>query len=398
MKTFFLPLVLVAMVTSQNQLLALFSQCAAKMGKDYQTARDGFLEAKPTKEFLQGKMQAPLGRERLTARILLGWLDNAKDYRELLAAPKIKNQLGDDRYPWMVEVTNLSPKVGPLLLEILYKDTQPANVAWDATEAYISLLARGLPVDVPALHEVIRDDKNTSALVRTRIAWILRFLPQQKLQPEEFLASLQAELKHQDKSPKVAQTLLEGLAASVEGLPIPQKEKIVNVLLQEKTLPDFLGEVHFVHAIGELGGGTSAKLVANYLKKTEASVEKHWALEALSKSGSEVATPEVLKFAQATEIPSLQAMAIRGLGDLPFQEDIGNVLAKIITDNKGLEANRIRALKSFDTLHLRNFDNKKADAAIAAHLEKIAKMDLQSAAVSRHLNRTLESVVERRKK
>lgn len=361
---------------------AQFADCTKKTGEAYVTARDELLKS-ATAAQLNAKKESKSGAERLTALILLGWKDHDKEYRELIAGPRTTDQLGNEHLKALLMLSELKNEQAPLLFEIMIKDVQPPSVAQDACDALAFLAQhKNLEVDSKALFDVCAGSDGTDAMF-ARMAKLVCALPDEDiLASDYFLDTLRKVEQRPGSNTATIGYLLQGLSRSAAALTPDEKDKLTKDLLADEKLSKNVDRIKLMHAVGNIGGDVAARKVSEYLDATQVNVEKHWALEALANSGSEEASKPILRYVKSDSVPgSLRSIAIRGLGKVPYTEDVGKALTEVVTDKKGLEDDRIRAVKSLDLLQQRNLNNPK----LKEQLESISNTDLGNQALSRHI-------------
>jgi hypothetical protein len=348
-----------------------FDACATKTGAEYVKARDRYLSAPADDAFLKQKLNSNSWQERLAARILLGWQQHEKVYRDLLAQPKVQNQRGASFYPWADGRDGITAADVPLMYELLTKDVDPGTT-WDAARALLAL-ARSkpeTPLDVRLLHQFVRQDASGGAS-RKAGAWLLGSLPAKYQEKDELLASLRAELGRPDKDPEVARSLLLGLGHATEDLSAKEKDQVVEAVLGLGGLKEFLGDVRLTYAVGNIGGDKASELVANYLGSATDDVDKRWALNTLSKADSAVATTALLKYADDPRL-ALRSEAIDGLGRARYTPEVGAKLEAIAMDEKAPAAQQARAVHSLVTISARHRTDKDVQKDIRSRLQTIS--------------------------
>jgi hypothetical protein len=338
-----------------------FAACAGKTGKDYQQARDHYLAASPTDAFLQEKLKSTSWRDRLAARILMGWTKNEADYRRLLSSPKEMDQAGASYYVWAVSRDGIKGKDVPLMYELLTKDVDP-DAARDAARALLAL-AQKQPValDMYTLHEYLRDKEGGSKSGRAAVAWLISALPAKYQVAQELQTSLKSELARADQSRDIVLFLLTGLGHAADKATAGEKDQWTQALLDMDRLDTVVGKSSLTYAIGKIGGDKASEQVAAYLKNAADPVEKLWALRTLAKCDSNVATDVLLAYADNAE-PMLRTQAIEGLGRAHYQPKVLEKLMAIAQDKKTSDAQRVligQSLAMISSTHPKNADLQK---------------------------------------
>lgn len=318
-----IPAFLACLMASQAManLPEQFAACVAKKGADYIKARDQFLAANPEKGFLEKELKSPSWQNRLTATILQGWQKHEKDYRKLLATPKVATAKGTVYYPWSRDLKGIKFDIAPLLYELLLKEVEE-GAAWDATQAFLSLdqAQPDTPVlEVDWLHQYLREASPASGPFRKAVASLLGTLPVKYHLKEPLLTSLKAELARKDKDLDVVKNLLDGLGQAAEKMTPQEKDLVVRNLPDAKELEKLLGQTEYLYVLGTIGGDSATKALDDYLNETSAKEERRWALGMLSKGGTMAATKILIAYADDPSA-ELSEEAIAGLGRMRYAD------------------------------------------------------------------------------
>lgn len=375
----------------------LFKACATSMGKDYVKARDQFLAARPDAALLKARLESKDWKERATARALLGWLAQEKMYRDLLASPKAVSLTGRENYLWLRDPSMVKAEHAALCLELLLKESDTANSAMDAAEVLVTLAQQKVELDVSLFHDCLRDAKFTNSVVRIGAARVLSGLPTKTLKSGEVLTTLLAVLKREAPEEAVVRSLLQALTASAADLGTKERDALAKSLQENPQLTAVLGKVEAAKAVGNIGGDVAAQVAVDILEKADNNIDKHWALEALAQSGSDLAVRHLKKYAKDAKAPeTLKAAAVKGLGETNFDEEALNIL--VDNFSKGDDLMKLRVFKSLDTFTTRNLANPKAGDAIQGALFDMGKSkDNLSPRVRRVFEETVQ-IIERRLK
>jgi hypothetical protein len=160
-----------------------FAACVATTGKEYEQARDAYLNTPATDgDFLvQKRRQGQTPTERLTATILQGWRRHEKEYRPLLAADRVVDRSGRAHFVWARGGEGLTADAAPLMYELMTKEIIP-GAETDAAFALAGLAQTNpdTPLDVQALHRYLREVESASQDSRRAVASLLSALPPEK--------------------------------------------------------------------------------------------------------------------------------------------------------------------------------------------------------------------------
>ncbi|MFN4260730.1 MAG: hypothetical protein ACK4RK_15645 [Gemmataceae bacterium] len=366
--------VLFVSATANGQTEKLFAACVEKTGPAYRQARDQFLDAKPDKAFLEQKQKSASWSERLTADILLGWLEHGPVYRQLLETKKIENQKGDAYYPWALNPDDLDNTVLPLMWELLGKD--PDN-AFDGGRVVIALTQEE-KVDLQWCHHYLKEQPKAPEKNRHAIAWVLASVPPPLLKSEEVLQSLQAELAGKTKDRDVAESLLQALAGTTRRLPVAQKNQLVRDLLNLRELNDLVDPATVLYAVGNIGGDQAAQIVTKHLEGSRALAEQCWSLQVLGKMESVAATATLVKHVkQEKQSAMLRGIAIESLGESPYTDEAGATLRAVLLDEGKSKVERQKAMRSLGSLYRSHRGDKKLEQSLRTLIDSIdpAKLD-----------------------
>jgi hypothetical protein len=333
MKVQLLPLVLVCVAcgAARGAIEDDFAACLKNRGPEYRAARDRLLAAPAAGELLRQRLRSEQWDERLAAFILSGWLANQDRYRQLLAAVRVTDQKGVERYSWAVQGEPLRREDAPLLYELLTKDPA-AGDEWDPALALVRMAERRpeITLDVLSLHQFFQRATFSSRTQHLATAWLLGNLPLALQRDKEnyLLESLQAELARKEPSEEAAGPLLQGLGRAAQTLTAGDRDKLVEQVVQLPKLVDLLGETLLTHSLGGIGGDKASQRVARHLENTDDPIEKQWALATLSRSNSAVGTRTLLAYASDGRA-ALRDEAIKGLARVPYTEAVGQKLVEL---------------------------------------------------------------------
>jgi hypothetical protein len=381
---------------SPAQFEEKFADCATMTGQAYQRARDRFLAAPADPALLRKKLDSKAWQERLTAHILLGWQQHEKEYRKLLAAPRIIDQKGVAHYAWAVGREGVPASAVPLLYELMMKDVGPEAAA-DAAGALIVLAQNkpGTPLDVVLLNRCLGDESFAIPSCRRAVAWALSKLPADYQEQDETLAALRAELARKDRDRGIAEALLQALARAAGPLRTDQKDALVQEVFALKGLEDLLGKTSLVYAVGGIGGDEASKRVAAYLEQTPDDLEKRWALNTLSRSDSPVATEVLLRYASPdTTQLALRDEAIEGLGRTRYTPQVGARLEALVLGDQAPEEQKLQALYSLERIRASNPTDKKLQKQIESRLQTISASKPKGSRLQSELERILKGLRE----
>jgi len=388
----FAALLLLVAGTSAVAQQDKFADCVSTSGAAFQKARDQFLAAPVDEAFLKQKLASKAWQERLTAYTLLGWNKYKDEYRKLLAAPKSTSARGTAHYTWAITPGDVKAEHIPLLYEMMMKDGNAAS-AQDAARALLALVQSkpDTPLDVRLLHRFLQDEKTAGTPGRGVVAWLIGALPAKFQLEDELKQSLKAGLGLKDKEPGLVESLLQGLARAAEPMPGEQKDKLVQELLASKDLEDTIGKVPLTYAVGNIGGDKASEVVANYLDKTGDDLEKRWALDALSRADSLVATRVLLKYSDDPKT-TLRSTALDGLARAPYTAEVGAKLQAVAMDAKSSELQQLKAVNGLVTISAKHPTNKDLQKQIKSHLQTISASNPKSDKLVKELKSILQKM------
>jgi hypothetical protein len=369
-----------------------FEKAVAATSAEYINARDSLLRPSVNVEYIEGKLTNGPPRERLMARVILGWRANKDEYTHLLAQ-SLADQTGQTRYAWSYEPASIKPNFEPLMYELLLKDVRGAS-GRDAAVRVINYLARrNVAPDVEALIQLLHES-GTPEPTRAALARTIATLPEPLVNPTALLELLQTEGTRRHQSKDVAGNVMNGLIRLAGRLPEQGKDFIVKRLIDMPELPSLVGRVPLVYTIGGVGGERAASVVASFLDQTTRNPSQtRWALSTLGSMGNETAVTALLAYTRKADVAQqFRICAIESLSKSKYNSRVGTALEEIVRNERNSERERVEAVKAFSQLHQKNLQNRPAEIDIRDRLKQLNEAIFAIPHLKNEITRSMNSL------
>jgi HEAT repeat protein len=335
-----------------------FEACVRRLGPAYVAARDAVLADAAAGPFIQSKSDSDDWNIRVTATILLGWIENKDKYRELIDSPQTVDLAGHKRYPWASKAENMDVSLLPLAVEFVCKNSA-GEAGRSAAVRMVPFLSRRVPEpakSVRFLVPLIRDER-TPAEIRLSAAGIVERLPNEMVDSESVTGLLRAESGRGDSHQAVAGQLANALISRSGSLDAGSREAVVSMLLDDSIVANRLGNRAVVHTIGSIGSNRALPTLQAFFNQSKSEADSVWAITSIGRIG----TPESLTvienvLAKDGELSdAVKAGMFRGVGSGSHSTKAVGILQKGLERESSSNV-KIEALRSIESLYRKSND------------------------------------------
>ncbi len=387
--------ILVVLLISAVQVRAdtkdLFDVCVSKSGVAYAAARDAFLAADGIDRNVLARMaKSDDVREQATAIALSGWLDNGVKYKRLVNDRIVKDRLGQERFDWVSDPTEVSESLMPLMYEFLLKDSS-GSAGRHAAIRIVPYLARKGKIDSMSILSKTILDPRTARPSRLAIAVTASRLPDKIMPVDDLLGVLTQELERKDRHKEVVLSLLDGMIRRSPVLSEDAKASVIRQLRSSESLSKVLAPATVTHAIGSIGGESAVPVVREFLHRAEGEQARVWAIGTLGSIGSDAAVDAILDYTRDTKISQgLNLVVISSLGDSQYSDKVGAALRAVLHDREAAVDLRIESLQAIEKLFRANATNKNTQDSIKGLIRDLDRTTIDNAALIRKFDSVIQ--------
>jgi hypothetical protein len=305
---------------AQSPLDAFASDLLA--GSD--SARSRFLASSPDPEMLRDKISNGSGKEKLAARIALGWLQH-NDLFERALRSRLRDQVGTLRYTFLTYRQKSDVRYLGLVYELALAEKDPRQAHDLAT--YLSLASNELAWENLDEIRALYASAHTP-MTRSVAAGALAKSP---LSSEEALDFFRKELWSDRKSQAVLDAFSGAVITSTSRGPEVRKDVVASLapLIEVGTDRD---QARIVSMIGTIGGEDADRLVAKSLTRAPNEAAQFSAINLLAASTTPIAGQALSEFfvSGKAELPT-RYYALDKLKQHQFDERVAKELSVALT-------------------------------------------------------------------